>query len=307
MPARAIASGTISFGLVAIPIKLYSASQASERLSFNLLHGKCHSRLRQQYICPKDNEIVDRDQMVKGYEFTKGQYVVFTEEELKALEEKRSESIEITEFIPASTVDPVFFDKTYYLGPDKGGDRPYALLSQALRESGRVALARYAARGKQYLVLIRAIDGGLVLQQLYYSNEVRAFSEVPIGEAAPKAEELKLARLLIDHAAADEFHPERYEDATRKRILEQIQQKVDGQEISLTSEEEPSAQIIDLMEALKASLARKAETGSLATPPAPARSSGRRSDDAVGKDDEHDDADDKKSRAATRNKKKASK
>ena len=276
MAARPIASGTISFGLVAIPVKLFSASQASEKISFNMLHAKCHSRLKQKYICPKDEETVERADMVKGYEFSKGQYVVFTDDELKALEEKRTESIEVAEFIPESAIDPLYYDKAYYLGPDKGGDRPYALLCTALRETGRVALCRYAARGKQYLVLIRPTAEGLVMQQLLYANEVRAFSEVAVPEATLKPEELSLAKLLIAQASSDEFHPERYEDETRKRVLAVIQQKIDGREIQSSADEEPTAQIIDLMEALKASLAKKEATP--ATPAAPSRSS-RRDDD----------------------------
>jgi DNA end-binding protein Ku len=258
MPARAISSGTISFGLVSIPIKVYSASQPQATISFHLLHKKDGSRLKQQYICPVDGEKVEREDMVKGYEFAKGQYVTFTTEELKALEETSTQAIEITEFLPAEKVDPVYFDKTYYLGPDRGGDRPYRLLTEALQQTGRVALAKYAARGKQYLVMVRPTDGGLVMQQLLYPDEVRAFSEVPIGEATVKPAELDLAVQLVEQAASDEFHPERYEDEHRKRVQEIIQQKIEGQEVAIAPAEEPKAQIIDLMEALKASLAARA-------------------------------------------------
>jgi DNA end-binding protein Ku len=259
MAARAIATGTISFGLVSIPIKVYSASQPQATVSFHLLHKKDGSRLKQQYLCAKDGEKVDREDMVKGYEFAKGQYVIFTPEELEALEERATQAIEITEFVPADKVDPVYFDKPYYLGPDKGGDRPYRLLAEAMTQTGRSALAKYAARGKQYLVLVRAANGGLVMQQLHYADEVKAFTEIPVGEATVKPAELQLAVQLVEQAATDEFHPEKYEDEYQKRLQDIIQKKIEGQEVSLAPVEEPKAQIIDLMEALKASLASKAK------------------------------------------------
>ncbi len=185
--ARAIAGGTISFGLVSIPVKLYSATQASAGVSFNLLHAKCKSRLKQQYVCTHDNEIVGRDQMTKGYEFAKDQYVTFTTEELKSLEEKATQTIDIAEFVPLDRIDPVYFDKAYYLGPEKGGEKAYRLLCEAMRETGRAGLARYAARGKQYLVLLRpSIDGGMVMQQLLYADEVRPFSDVPDARREPR-------------------------------------------------------------------------------------------------------------------------
>ena len=254
MPARSIGTGTLSFGMVSIPIRMYSAGESASAVSFNLLHNKCKSRLKQQYVCPKDNEIVPRDQMVKGYEFSKEQYVTFTEEELKAMAEEAQKAIEITEFVPATKVDPVYFDGAYYLGPDKGGERPYKLLSMAMREKKIGGLAKYAARGKQYLVFVRPFEDGLVLQQLRYANEVRAFGDVPVGDATVKPGEMKLALQLIEQSMSDAFHPENYEDEVRTRILEVIQQKVDGQEVTFAPGESPAAQVIDLMEALKASL-----------------------------------------------------
>ena len=183
MPARSIGTGTISFGMVSIPIRLYSAAEPSSAISFNLLDGKTKTRLKQQYINPQSNEVVPRDQMVKGYEFAKDQYVVFTEDEIKNMAEESQRAIEITEFVPATAVDPVYFDKAYYLGPEKGGDKAYKLLLEAMRQTGRSALAKWAARGKQYLVLIRPTKGGLVMQQLMYADEVRSISEVPVGVA----------------------------------------------------------------------------------------------------------------------------
>jgi DNA end-binding protein Ku len=260
MAARSIGSGTVSFGLVSIPIKLYSAGESKSAVSFNLLHAKCKSRLKQQYVCPTDNEIVPRDQMVKGYEFSKDQYVAFTEEEIKAMGEETQRAIEITEFVPIKTVDPVYFDGAYYLGPDKGGDKAYHLLVSAMQQTGRSALAKWAARGKQYLVLIRAVPGGLVMQQLLYADEVRPIAEVPLGDSDVKDSELKLAVQLVEQIASDEFHPENYEDEVKKRYLDAIQKKVEGQEVT-AAPEQPKAQIIDLMEALKASLAAKAAAG----------------------------------------------
>jgi len=274
--ARAISTATISFGLVSIPVKLYTATQASAGVSFNLLHDKCGSRLKQQYICPRDNEIVGREQMVKGYEFAKDQYVTFTTEELKSLEEKATQTIEIAEFVPADKIDPVYFDKAYYLGAEKGGEKAYRLLSEAMRETGRSGLARYAARGKQYLVLLRpAGDGGLVMQQLLYADEVRPFSEVPMNDVEVREPELKLAKQLIDQIAVETFEPTKYEDDVRKRIEADIKRKVEGQDIAVSGPEPEPAPIIDLMEALKASLG-KGKTGATSGATAAAAEAGER-------------------------------
>jgi DNA end-binding protein Ku len=259
MSARPIASGTISFGLVSIPVKLYAAADASSGVSFNMLHAKDSARLKQQYICTKDGEVVPRDQMVKGYEFAKDRYVTFTPEELKALEEQSTQQIEVVEFVPIEKVDPVYFDRTYYVGPDKGGSKAYALLSEVMKDTGRVALARYAARGKMYLVMLRPFEGGIIMQQLLYADEVRPFAEVPLEPAEVNPKELDLARLLVEQRAADSFKPETYEDDVKKRVLGLIQKKVEGQDISIAPPEAGGGQIIDLMEALKASLGKKPE------------------------------------------------
>jgi DNA end-binding protein Ku len=266
MTARPFASGTISFGLVTVPVKLYSTGESSTGIQLNMLHRKCGSRLKQQYICPTDDQVVGRDEMVKGYEYAKGQYVLFSDEELKALTPEPTNAIEITEFVPADQVDPVYFEKSTYLGPDKGGDRPYRLLSQAMRQTGRAALARYAARGKDYLVLLRPYEDGLIMQQLRYSDEIRKFDEVPVAPAEVKEPELRLAMQLIEQIAAEEFHPEAYEDNVRKRTRELIESKVQGQEIKAAPPEAPRAQIIDLMEALKASLSAAQPKGSAKEP-----------------------------------------
>jgi DNA end-binding protein Ku len=256
MSARALGNANISFGLVSIPVKLYTASNTSSAISFNLMHRKCGSRLKQQYICSKEETIVPRDEMVKGYEFNKDQYVLFTEEELKAFEEQATQTIEVTEFVPIDSVDPVYYDKPYYLGPDKGGAKPYRLLAEVMKETGRVALAKYAARGKQYLVMLRPSGEGLVMQQLLYADEVRSFSEVPLDSADVKEGELKLARLLVEESSSDVFRPEAYEDEVRKRVQEALDRKVQGGQFAVTAAPKKGGEIVDLMEALRASLGK---------------------------------------------------
>ncbi len=258
MAPRSIASLTVSFGLVSIPVKLFSATESSHAISFNLLHKGCGSRLKQQYFCAKEEVPVSRDEMVKGYEFAKDQYVMFTPEELKAMEEAGTHSADITEFVPIESIDPVYFDKAYYLAPDKGGAKPYALLTQALRESGRCAIGRWAARGKQYIIMIRPVEDGLVMQQLLYAGEVRSIKEIEIPHSDVKEAELKLAKLLIEQQASDKFDPAPYVDDVRARIETAVQQKVEGQEITMAEVPEGGGQVIDLMEALRASLERKA-------------------------------------------------
>ncbi len=252
---RAFASAQISFGLVSIPVRLFTATESSEKVSFNMLHKECGSRIQQQLYCPKDERTIERTETIKGYEFSRGQYVTFNEEELKALEEKATQTIDISEFLPRETIDPIYFQKANYVAPDKGGARAYALLSKALEQTGRWALAKYAARGKQYLVILRPLNNGIVMQQLYYPNEIRAMSELDLGDATIKDNELKMAVQLAEMGAADEFHPENYRDEVAERIKAQIQQKIEGGEEITAEAEQPHAQVIDLMEALKASLA----------------------------------------------------
>ena len=255
MAARALASLTVSFGMVSIPVKLYSATQAQASISFNLLHAACGSRLKQQYLCAKEGVIVERGDMVKGYEFAKDQYVTFTPEELKELEEKGTQTIEIQEFVPAESIDPIYYDKAYFLGPDKGGAKPYALLAESMRQTGKTAVGRYAARGKQYIVQLRAVPGGLVMQQLLYAPEVRDISDVEIETAPVKDSELALAKQLIGQISSDSFDAKQYEDDVRKRIETLIERKVEGEQIAISpSVPETGGQVIDLMEALRASL-----------------------------------------------------
>ena len=268
MAARSIASLTLSFGLVSIPVRLYSATESSGSVKFNLL-SKDGSRLKQQYVSEKDQAVVPRSEMVKGYEFEKDRYVLFSAEELKALEESSSASIEIMSFIPEKSVDPLFYDKAYLLAPDKRGGKPYALLAEAMRKSGRCALAKWAWKAKQYVVQIRPGDEGLVLQQLLYAAEVRSHKELDIEKVEVSQAELQLALQLIDQISTDNYDPTQYVDEEKKRILAAIDEKIAGKQVVAATPQEATAstgQVIDLMEALRASLARKPAAAKVAAP-----------------------------------------
>src|SRR5215831_13112331 len=261
MPPHSIGSGTISFGLVSIPIRMYTAA-SSAGVSFHLLHAKCGSRIRQQTYCPVDKEVVDRTALVKGYEVQKDEYVRFTEEELKNLEGEASRVIDIAEFVPLAKVDPIFFEKTYYVGPDNGGEKAYRLLADAMAKTDRVALAKLVMRGKESLVLIRPALGGLMLHTMYFADEVRDFDEIEKGQTAKiKEGELELAARLVDELSHEEFTPGQYEDDYRQRILAAVEQKVSGREVTAAGPEAQRAQVIDLMDALKESLARRPAPG----------------------------------------------
>jgi len=274
MAARAIGSGTISFGLVNIPVKLYAAAESAAQISFNQLHDKCKNRIKQQLWCPVDQEVVPREHIVKGYEFAKDQYVIFTNEELKALEEASTKAMEISEFVPLSSVDPLYFENGWYLGPDKKADRPYKLLAQALEQSQHAAIAKYSTRGREELVMIRPGQGGaLVMQTLRYADELRPASEVPIGEGEVKPAELQLAKQFIEQLSTDTFDPSKYEDTYRQRLQGVIDQKVAGEPVQIAPAEPPRTQVIDLMEALKASLAKRGGGPATAAKPAAAGAS----------------------------------
>lgn len=254
MPARSIGTATISFGLVSIPTKLYTTNETSGEIHFNMLHDADGARLKQQYICTKCNEVVDREHTVKGYEHVKGQYVVLSADELKALDAVATQTIALEEFVPASAVDPLYVEKSYYLGPDKGGERAYKLLHDAMLETGLVGVASYSARGKQYIVELRPFEAGLIMHQLRYAAEVKPWTEVPVPDLPElKPAELGLAKQIIQQIAAETWHPEKYKDEVSERMAELIQQKVEGQEITVAPEA-PAGKVIDLMEALKASL-----------------------------------------------------
>src|SRR5213592_2261760 len=254
MAAHSIGSATVSFGLVSVPVQLYAAGESKAAISFNWLHKTDGARLKQQYVCSKDGEKVERGDMIKGYEFQKGQYVTFTPDELKALEERATGAIDIVEFLPAEQVDRIYLDRTYFLGPDKGGERAYKLLTEALEKTKRVSIGQYAARGKQYLIMVRPMDGGLVMEQLRYADEIRDIAEVPIPKTEVKKPELDLAVKLIEQAATEDFQPKKYKDNVRERMQEQIERKVEGKQITEEPEEAPKTKVLDLMQALKQSL-----------------------------------------------------
>ncbi len=258
MPPRSIGSGAISFGLVSIPVKLYVAT-SSETPSFNLLHAACGSRIRQQRFCPTCDKVVEREELVRGYEFAKDQYVKITDEELKALEGEASQAIEISEFVPLAEVDPIYFEKSYYLGPDKGGEKAYRLLTDTMAQVGRVALAKFVLRGKENLVIIRPMGNGLTMHTMYFANEVRNFDDIPKAETAKiTPAETNLAVRLIEELSNDKFEPEKYEDEYSKRVLEVVNEKAQGKEIAVAQPQAHRAQVIDLMAALQESLGKKA-------------------------------------------------
>jgi DNA end-binding protein Ku len=257
MPARAISSGTLSFGLVSIPVKVYTAT-SSKSVRFSMLHDTDRSRLKQKYVCGTCGEEVSRDQTVKGYEYSRGQYVVLTDDELKGLQRKSDQTIEIEEFVPIDKVDPVYFEKSQYLGPDKGGHKAYRLLLEAMTESGRVAVGRYSTRGRQQLVLVRPGRGGLVLHGLFYADEVRGFADIEIDEEIHlKENELDLAKQLIEQLSHEVFDPRKYEDEYRQAVLEAVDRKVAGEDVVVMPKTEQREKIIDLVAALKQSLAEK--------------------------------------------------
>jgi len=260
MPARAIASGVISFGLVSIPVKLYTAA-SSEQVRFNMLDSRHGVRIKQQYISSADGKVLDKDEIIKGYEYARDQFVTFTDDELKALEADRSNHIEIVEFVPIETFDFLQIEKTYYLGADKGGDKAYRLLAESMDRKDRVAVGRWAARGKEQLVLLRPYKDGMVMHQLYYANEVRSFEEVDdTAKFTFSDKERELAERLIDQLSTDEFRPTAYHDEYADRVRAAVDQKVAGQQI-VVSAEAPRAQIIDLFEALKKSIAEAKKPG----------------------------------------------
>ncbi len=258
MAARSIASLSLSFGLVSIPVKLYSATESSASVRFNML-DKDGGRLKQQYVSEKDQTVVERAEMVKGYEFEKDRFVIFQPEELKALQESPSHTIDIVAFIPDKAVDPIFYDKAYFLAPDKRGAKPYNLLMEAMRQSGRCALAKWAWKAKSYVVQVRPAEDGLVLQQLLYADEVRSMKELDIEKVTVSPAELKLAMQLIGQISEDTYDPTMFEDEEKKRILAAIDGKIAGKQIVANEPHEPAsggAQVIDLVEALRASLSK---------------------------------------------------
>lgn len=269
MAARSIGNATISFGLVSIPVRLYVATH-SEQLSFNQIHAPCGSRIRQQILCPRCERPVERSELVKGYQFEKDRYVTFTEDELKAVEAEASRNIDISEFVPLSSVDPLYFEGAHYLGPQPGAEKAYQLLVSAMKDRGTVALAQFVHHGKEHLVLIRPVDDGLVLHTMHYADEVRRFEDV--GRGGPqkiRPAEIDLARKLVDQLTTDTFRPEQYHDEYRERLRAAVDKKIAGEAITTAEPVTGGAQVIDLMEALKQSLSRPRVRGGAREVPAP--------------------------------------
>lgn len=266
MAIRPVAEARISFGLVSIPVDLYVATQPHAGLSFNMLHTKCGTRVKQQLYCPTCEEKIERADTVKGYEVEKNRYVQFTADELKALEEESTQLIEIEEFLPLSAIDPVYFDKPYYLGTAKHGEKAYHLLAEALIRSERAAVGNYSARGRSHLVLIRPRGGkpqdGLVMQELLYADEVRDLADVPRADATLREQEVKLALQVIEQAAHETFDPSKYHDERRAQIQKLIEDKVAGQAIPRPPKVAAAApdNVLDLVAVLEASLKQKAQS-----------------------------------------------
>lgn len=254
--ARSIASGTITFGLVSIPVKMYVAT-SSKQIAFHMIHAECGRRVKQQLYCPYHKRVVPRSQIVKGYEPRKGRTIALSKADLDAVEAEANRAIDIKEFVPLRAVDPVYFEDSHYLGPDGDAVKAYHLLARAMRNGEVGALAQYVHHGKEHLVLIRSYEQGLIVHTLYYADEVRDFSDIDIGRA-PKlsSAELSTAEKLIGQLSSEEFRPQHYEDTYRERLKAALSRKGKPVAAEAAETEEPSGKVIDLMASLKASLER---------------------------------------------------
>jgi DNA end-binding protein Ku len=273
MAARSISTASLSFGLVSIPVKLYSTKRRESQVSFHWLHAKCGNRVQMKWYCPKDDELVERKELVRGFEVEKGKHVAVEDEELKETAEEKRDDIGILEFVPIGAINPLYHEHDYYLAPDRGADKAYGILARALAKAGRVAIGRYAARGDDHVVAIQEQDGGLVMLQLRFADEVRSIDDIPIPSSRVSEQELTLAGKLIEQYAVDELDMTRFKDAVKLRKLKLIEDKVDAGEVreaAAAAREEATGQkpaVIDLMAALKASLG--------ATKPAKAAKNGK--------------------------------
>jgi len=258
--ARSIDSASIVFGLVSIPIKVYSTSEPGHEIHFHLIHAGCGERLKQQYICPKHG-VVERSDMAKGYQVDRSKMIELDPKELDALDAVANDEIALQEFVPVTEIDPIYVDRTYYLGPDKGGDRPYRLLRDALERAKLVGVASYAARGKSYLVMVRPFENGLAMHQLRYPDEIKPWKAVGLHELAkPSAQELELASKLIDQLTHDSFDPSAYKDEVKGRVKHLLAERVKtGETIEVAETEAAPKAVPDLMAALRASLGGKSE------------------------------------------------
>jgi DNA end-binding protein Ku len=251
--AASVWTGYLTFGLISMPVRLFSGARG-ERVGFHMLHREDHARLKQQYICSEDGKVVGRDDTVKGFEWRKGQYVIVEPEEIKKVEPKTSKAMEILEFVKADEVDPIYYESSYYLVPEEAGRRPYALLVRALQETNYVAVAKLTMHNREYTVILRPYENGMMLHTMYYANEVRRLESFGEKQADLKDAEVKIAHQLIE-ALAGPFQPEKYHDTFEDNIKQLIQAKVEGKEITAVEKPKPQPSA-DLMEALKLSLAQ---------------------------------------------------
>jgi len=259
MALRPLRNATISFGLVSIPVRFYTATK-SEDVHFHLLHETCGSRVNRKWWCPHHEKIVDSDELIRGYEISKNKYVTFTDEEMDTLETDDNRAVEITEFVDLHEIDPVFFEKSYFLGPSSGGGKTYRLLSQAMKKQDKVAVARWVSNGREHLVVLRPYEKGLILHTMYYADEVRDFDAIDIEESGSVREkEVALAEMLINELTEKKFNPLQFKDEYRHRLLDRIKAKSKGKAIEPEEkEEEKGAEVIDIMEALRRSLGKSA-------------------------------------------------
>jgi DNA end-binding protein Ku len=254
MALRPLRNATITFGLVSIPVRFYSATK-SEDIHFNLLHESCGTRVNRKWWCPYHEKIVSSDELVRGYAVSKNKYVTFTDEEIETLETDDNRALDITEFVDLGQIDPVFFEKAYFLGPAPGGGKTYHLLSTAMKDQNKVGVARWVAAGKEHVVVLRPFEDGLILHTMYYADEVRDFSAIDTERAPVKEKEVKLAEMLINELTEKKFDPLRYKDEYRARLMTRIRAKAQGKTIVAEErEEEKTGEVIDIMEALRRSL-----------------------------------------------------
>ncbi len=254
MALRPLRNATVSFGLVSIPVSFYTATK-SEDIHFHLLHESCGTRVNRKWWCPYHEKIVASDELIRGYEVSKSKYVTFTDEEMEALETDDHRAIDIVEFVDLSEVDPVFYEKSYFLGPAAGGGKTYNLLSTAMKKQNKVGVARWVSAGKEHLVVLRPFEKGLILHTMYYADEVRDFAAIDVEHAPVREKEVHLAEMLINELTEKKFDPLQFKDEYRDRVLARIRAKAQGKTIvAEEKEEEKGGEVIDIMEALRRSL-----------------------------------------------------
>ena len=260
--ASSVWRGHLTFGLVSFPIRLFSAAR-SETISFNLLHKDDHSRIRQVTYCQAEDKPVGRNELVKGYEYEKDRYVVIEDEDIKKVAPKTAKVMEILEFVKADDVDPIYLESSYYVAPDEGGERPYALLFEALRQSKYYALAKVAMHNREHIIILRPGAKGILSHTMYYQDEIRQVEEFRTDTGLVKEKELEMAKMLISSLEAD-FEPAKYHDTYRDNLQKMIEAKIEGKKVVETPEAK-IAPVIDIMEALKRSLAEKRKPAQAAT------------------------------------------